>query len=49
MDAGGSPLILAIFCLVLGRLWPLILSHYVRDAIPIVMLVTLIRKGVIQF
>ena len=41
--------ILAVYYLIFGRVFPMIISHYLHDAIQFVMIVTLIRRGVIQF
>jgi membrane protease YdiL (CAAX protease family) len=49
VDTAINGLILAVYYLVFGRVFPLIISHYLYDAIQIVMVVLLIRRGVIQF
>jgi hypothetical protein len=49
VDTGIHGLVLAAYYLVFGRAWPLIISHYLHDAIQIVLLVILIRSGVVQF
>jgi membrane protease YdiL (CAAX protease family) len=49
VDAAISGLILALCYLIFGRLWPLIIAHYLHDVLQIVMLVVLIHRGVIQF
>jgi hypothetical protein len=41
-------LILAVYYLISGRAFPLVLSHHLHDAIQFVMIVMLIRSGVIQ-
>ena len=43
-----SGLILAIVYLRFGRVWPLIISHYLHDALQIALVVYLIQSGVIQ-
>ena len=43
-----SGFILAIVYLRFGRIWPLIISHYLHDALQIVLLVYLVQSGVIQ-
>jgi len=50
IDTAINGLILAIAYLLLGRVIPLIISHYLYyDAIQIVMVVILIQRGTIQF
>ena len=49
VDAGISGMLWAVYYLIFGRYWPLIIAHYVHDAIQIVLLVILIRSGVVQF
>jgi membrane protease YdiL (CAAX protease family) len=49
VDTGITGLLLAVYYLVFGRVWPLIIAHYLHDAIQIVLLVILIRSGVVQF
>jgi membrane protease YdiL (CAAX protease family) len=49
IDTGITGLLLAVYYLVFGRVWPLIIAHYLHDATQIVLLVILIRGGVIQF
>lgn len=41
-------LILAIVYLRFGRVWPLIISHYLHDALQIVLLAYLVQSGVVQ-
>jgi len=38
-----------LFALFIGPVFPLIISHYLYDAIQIIIVVTLIQRGVIQF
>jgi membrane protease YdiL (CAAX protease family) len=49
VDTAIHGFILAVYYLILGRIFPMIISHYLHDAIKIVMIVPLIRHGVIQF
>jgi membrane protease YdiL (CAAX protease family) len=42
-------LVLGVAYLRFGRIWPLIISHYLHDALQIVLLVYLIRTGAAQF
>jgi membrane protease YdiL (CAAX protease family) len=49
VDAAINGLVLAVYYLIFGRVFPMIISHYLYDAIQIVMIVMLIRRGVIQF
>lgn len=49
VDTALNGLVLAVFYLIFGRVFPLILSHYLYDAIQFVIVVTLIRGGVVQF
>jgi hypothetical protein len=49
VDTGITGLLLAVCYLTFGRVWPLIIAHYLHDAAQIVLIVTLIRSGVIQF
>jgi len=48
IDTAISGLILAVAYLIFGRVIPLIISHYLYDAIQIVMVVILIQRGTIQ-
>ena len=34
---------------IFGRFFPLVISHYLYDAVQFVMVVVLIRRGLIQF
>jgi membrane protease YdiL (CAAX protease family) len=47
-NAAISGLILAVVYLRFGRIWPLIISHYLHDALQIGLVVYLIRSGVMQ-
>ena len=49
VDTAINGLVLAVYYLIFGRVLPMIISHYLYDAIQIVAIVTLIRRGVIQF
>jgi membrane protease YdiL (CAAX protease family) len=49
VDTALNGLILAVCYLFFGRVFPLIISHYLYDAIQFVMVVILIRQGIIQF
>lgn len=46
-NAAITGLILAVVYLRFGRVWPLIICHYLQDALQIVLFVYLIRSGVI--
>jgi membrane protease YdiL (CAAX protease family) len=47
-SAAISGLILAVVYLRFGRVWPLIISHYLHDALQIGLVVYLIRSGVMR-
>ena len=49
VDTAINGFILAVYYLFFGRVFPMIISHYLYDAIQFVMIVTLIKQGVIQF
>jgi membrane protease YdiL (CAAX protease family) len=49
VDTAINGLVLAIYYLIFGRVFPMIISHYLYDAIQFVMIVVLIWRGVIQF
>lgn len=48
-DTAINGLVLAVYYLIFGRVFPMIISHYLYDAIQFVMIVMLIRRGMIQF
>jgi membrane protease YdiL (CAAX protease family) len=48
VDTAINGSVLAVYYLVFGRIFPMIISHYLYDAIQFVMIVMLIRRGVIQ-
>jgi membrane protease YdiL (CAAX protease family) len=41
-------LLMAVYYRFIGRLLPMVIAHYLHDAIQFVMLIVLIRNGVIQ-
>jgi membrane protease YdiL (CAAX protease family) len=43
-----SGLILGIVYMRFGRIWPLIIAHYLHDALQIVLLMYLVQSGVVQ-
>lgn len=49
VDTAISGLILATYYVMFGRFFPLVVSHYLYDAVQFVMVVVLIRRGLIQF
>ena len=48
VSTGVYGLFMAIYYRYIGRLFPMVIAHYLHDAIQFVMLIVLIRNGVIQ-
>ena len=46
--AGDNKQKMAIYYLAFGRVWPMVISHYIHDAMQFVMIVTLIQRGAIE-
>jgi membrane protease YdiL (CAAX protease family) len=42
-------LVMGVYYRFSGRLWPMVASHYLHDAIQFVMVITMIRAGAIEF